>query len=64
MPALYYWFKHSIALIISSLSLFCYEEIVSFVLLKIRSVSALITSINSILNAINISCSKPEFTYY
>jgi hypothetical protein len=37
---------------------------VSFVLLKIRSVSALIAGINSISNAIDISCGEPEFAHY
>jgi hypothetical protein len=63
-PALYHRFKHSVASMIFSPSLFRAEEIVSFASLKIRSVSALIAGINSILNTIGASCVKPEFAYY
>lgn len=37
---------------------------ISFALLKIRLVSALIANINNILNAIAVSYREPEFAYY
>jgi hypothetical protein len=45
-------------------SLFQLGEIVSFIPLKTRSVSALIAGINSKLSAIVASYVKPEFAYY
>jgi hypothetical protein len=63
-PALYHRFRHSVASITSSLSLFRFRKIVSFVPLKIRSVSALIAGIDSISNAIEASWGEPEFSYY
>jgi hypothetical protein len=48
----------------SSPSRFRFDEIVSFASLKMRSVSALIAGIDSISNAINVSCIKPEFAYH
>jgi hypothetical protein len=48
----------------SSLSRFQFDEIVSFTSLKTRSVSALIAGIDSISNAIDVSCVKPEFAYH
>jgi hypothetical protein len=53
-----------VASITSSLSLFRLGEIVSFVLLKIRFVSALIAGIDSISNAIKASWGEPEFSYH
>jgi hypothetical protein len=53
-----------VALITSSLSLFQFREIVSFVPLKIRSVSALIAGIDSISNAIEASWGEPEFSHH
>jgi hypothetical protein len=64
MPALYHRFKHSVASIMSSPSRFRFGEIVSFASLKTRSVSALIAGIDSVSNAIDVSCVKPEFARY
>ena len=49
---------------ISCSSLFGCREMVSFVPLKIRSGSVLITGIDIILNVINISYGEPEFTHH
>jgi hypothetical protein len=62
-PALYQQFKHSVALIISSPSLFRAGERVSFVPLKTRSVSELIAGIDRISNAIAVSCGEPELAH-
>jgi hypothetical protein len=63
-PVLYHRFKYSVALIISSPSRFRFGEIISFIPLKTRSVSALIAGIDSKLNTIVASYIKPEFTHY
>ena len=62
-PALYQRFKHSVASIISSPSLFRAGERVSFMPLKTRSVSELIAGIDRISDAIAVSCGEPELAH-
>ena len=63
-PVLYQRFRHSVTSMISSPSLFRVGKMVNFVSLKIRSVSALITSIDSMSNVIDVGYVEPEFVHY